>query len=355
MEQNTKWTLSLGRWVGVPVQVHVLSLLFLAFVFSVDSPLAAPALVSTAMVTAGLLILSVILHELAHAFAIHNLGGEIRGITFLPWGGNSDFVLPEQKSAQMIAILSGPFINFVLLLFGTILLLQSTTVSFLDIVHPFRPHGFEANDVACSLIKIGTWINFQLLIANLIPCFPFDGALALRTFLQWFYDGIPEYRIESGIRVTGTAISLACVGFAWLLRDFHAGPLEPIWFVLLAIGISLYFAASYSFEVETEELNRQWDSGEASLGLSDLYAADAQSFSIFAEGEDPEYSRWLLDKQEARVQFELEREQQEADQADDVLEKLHRSGVDSLSADERLLLQRVSERLRRKRKLDVIE
>ena len=355
MEHNTKWTLSLGRWVNVPVRVHVLFLLFLAFLFSVDGPLAFPAILSTAMVTAAVLIVSVIVHELAHVFAIHNLGGEVRRITFMPWGGDSDLVLPEQKSAQLIAILAGPFVNFVLFLFGAILLVQSTSISLFDILHPFKPHGFHSNDVASSLIKIGTWVNFQLLVANLIPCFPFDGAAAMRVSLKWFDDTIPEYRLESAIRVTGTAVSLACIGFAWLLRDFQTGPVEPVWFVFLAIGICLYFAARYSFEVETEDLNRHWDSAEGSLELSDLYAADAHSFSIFGEGEDPEYSRWLRDKQEARVQFELEREQLEADQADGVLEKLHQSGIESLSTEERLLLQRVSDRLRRKRKLDVIE
>jgi len=38
-----------------------------------------------------------------------------------------------------------------------------------------------------------------------------------------------------------------------------------------------------------------------------------------------------------------------------VLDKLHNSGIESLTSDEKMLLQRVSERLRRKRKLDVID
>ena len=352
MDRTSNWTLSLGRWVGVPVRVHAFLLLFLAFIFSVDSHSAFPDILSTAMVTAGLLIVAIVVHELAHVFAIHNLGGEINGITFMPWGGNSNFVYPEQKSAQLIATLAGPFVNFVLFLFGTILLLQSTSLSLLDVIHPFKPHGFHSNDFATSLIKIGTWVNFQLLLVNLIPSFPFDGAAALRTILLWFYDGvIPEYRLESAIRVTGTAVALTMVGFAWLLRGYHTGPVDPIWFVLLASAICLYFASGYSFELETGKS----DDSKGSHSLSELYDANGHSFSLFGDADNPEYSRWLLEKQEARMQYELEQEQFETEQADGVLEKLHLSGIESLSVEEQLLLQRVSERLRRKRKLDVIE
>ena len=76
---------------------------------------------------------------------------------------------------------------------------------------------------------------------------------------------------------------------------------------------------------------------------------------MFGDSGDPEYSKWLVEKQEARIRDEMHREQQEIEQADIVLDKLHNSGIDSLTPEEKRLLQRVSERLRRKRKLDVID
>lgn len=359
MDPKLSWSLNLGRWVGVPVRVHVLFLLFIAVIFCVDfnSP-SGKGILSTAMVTAGILVMSVVIHELAHIFAIHNLGGSVNSVTFMPWGGNSSFDYPKQHSAKLIATLAGPFVNFAMFMFGAILLLQSTEISIWQIVHPFKPHGFLTGDVPTSLIKIGTWVNFQLLVANLLPCFPFDGASILRVLFGAFYSNIPQYRIESAIRVTGTAMAFTIIGFAWLLRGYEAsydaGPIEPVWFLLLVTGISLYFAAGYCFESETQSETAEWDEAHAALGLSDSYS-DGPSFFVFGETEDPEYSKWLVEKQEARIRDEMNRERREAELADEVLVKLHNSGISSLTSDEKLLLQRVSERLRRKRKLDVID
>ena len=205
-----------------------------------------------------------------------------------------------------------------------------------------------------TLIQIGTWINFQLLLANLLPCFPFDGAAATRTILSFFYKNIPQYRIESAIRVSGTAIAFTMIGLAYVFRGYQGGPIEPVWFLLVVTGISLYFAAGYSFNCETEEDPHEWDEAHTALGLSDSYA-DTPSFFVFGDKDDPEYSKWLVEKQEARIRDEMQCEQREIEQADEVLVKLHNSGIDSLTSDEKMLLHRVSERLRRKRKLDVID
>jgi Zn-dependent protease len=357
MDYGSSWSLSLGRWVGVPVRVHALFLLFLAVIFCVDfnSPsTSSNGILATAIATAGILIVSVVLHELAHIFAIHNLGGHVNSVMFMPWGGNSDFDYPTQSSAKLISSLAGPFVNFAVFMFGAVLLLQSTEISFREIIHPFRTHSFHTSDVPSSLIMIGTWVNFQLFVANLIPCFPFDGANVLRTLFGLFYSAVPQYRIESAIRVTGTAVAFTLVGFAWVLRDYQAGPVEPIWFVLLVMGICLYFAAAYSFDRETEEDVTDWDEAHTALGLSDSFV-ESPSFFVFGDSDDPEYSKWLVEKQEARMRDEMMREQREIELADEVLEKLHQSGIESLTSDEKLLLQRVSERLRRKRKLDVLD
>jgi hypothetical protein len=144
------------------------------------------------------------------------------------------------------------------------------------------------------------------------------------------------------------------MGLAWLLRDYEIGPVQPVWFLLLTVGIGLYFAARHSFYAETFEETSDWDEAHTALGLADSFT-DSQSFFVFGSEEDPEYSKWLIEKQEARIRDELHLEQQEIEMADDILEKLHGSGIESLSSEEKMLLQRVSERLRRKRKLDVID
>ena len=356
MDHKLSWSLSLGRWVGVPVRVHALLILFVAVIFCVDfnSSYIPGGILSTALVTAGILIGSLVIHELAHIFAIHNVGGSVHSVMLMPWGGNSTFEYPTQRSWRLIAILAGPFVNFAIFLFGAALLLQSTDITIQKMIFPFGPPAFSTSDVATSLIKIITWINFQLVIANLIPCFPFDGAELLRTAFGYVNKNVPHYRIESAIRVTGTAVALTMMGFAWLLRNFQHGPVEPIWFVLLVSGIGLYFAARHSFYVETYADGTDWDEAHTALGLADSYS-ESPSFFVFGDNDDPEYSKWLVEKQEARIRDEMQLEQREIEMADGVLVKLHESGIESLTSDEKMLLHRVSERLRRKRKLDVID
>lgn len=149
-------------------------------------------------------------------------------------------------------------------------------------------------------------------------------------------------------------MAFALIGLAVIFHDYQTGPIEPIWFLLLVAGICLYFGAGYSFSNETEDEADDWDEAQAALGLSESFP-DTPSFFMFGDSEDPEYSKWLVEKQEARIRDEMHREQQEIEQADIVLDKLHNSGIDSLTPEEKRLLQRVSERLRRKRKLDVID
>lgn len=356
MNQNHSWSLSLGKWVGVPVRVHALLVLFVVLIFGIDfnSVGQSAGLLSTALVTSAVLVLSLVVHELAHVFAIHNVGGRINSITLMPWGGNSDYEFPAQRSLRLISILAGPFVNFAIFLFGAALLIQSSNENLLSLIHPFRPHHFLTADPATSLVQIVTWINFQLMLTNLLPCFPFDGAQILRTIFQSLNPSLPQYRIESAIRVSGTAVALTMMGFAWLMRDFQVGPVQPTWAIWLIGGITLYFAARHSFYAHTAQDVIPWDEAKSAVLASDSLT-DSGSFYMFGESEDPEYSKWLVEKQEERIRDELQIEQQEFESADSILEKLHRDGIDAISKEEQRLLQRVSERLRRKRKLDVTE
>ncbi|MEM9411453.1 MAG: DUF6576 domain-containing protein, partial [Planctomycetota bacterium] len=54
-------------------------------------------------------------------------------------------------------------------------------------------------------------------------------------------------------------------------------------------------------------------------------------------------------QQEERERNELEKERQEAKVADEILTKLHKDGIESLSDEEKAILNRVSARIRRRR------
>ena len=366
MNENHSWSASVGRWMGVKVCVHVLLFLFVAAIFCVQYQhlhVITRDMMGTALVTSMVILCSVIFHEIAHVYALTSLGGIPRRIVLTPWGGNSKFHLPQEPVAKLIIAAAGPFANMAVFLICSVLLLQGGQSDMLSLMNPFQPHVFMFSDGAASLIKIIAWVNFQLFIVNLIPCFPFDGAQLVRSTLELLQLDDSKLRSESAIMVIGNACAFGVIGFAWLLYGQKTGPIEPVWFVVLAAGISMYFAARYSLDQETAELleeqnlmGQDWDfdpylpQESSFFGLSPEGDFQDLARAAIEESDSVTQSQWMLENQRARAARELEQEAYEAHQADTILEKLHNGGgIGSLSEDEREVLNRVSRRLRRQR------
>lgn len=352
MSDNFSWSASAGRWMGIPVRIHFLLFVFIAVIFAVQSNYQHSNLISTAIVTSGCLIVCILLHELAHVFALTNLGGHINNIVFTPWGGNSDFSLPESSRSRAIVHLAGPFFSGCLFMLGAFLLIQSDYARLSELIVPFRPTAFAMNQWEVSLLKIATWINFQLFVVNLIPCFPFDGAGVIRAVIDKISDGISVARRESTLRVLGQATGLTMIGCGWFLSGHTGGPIRPVWIIFVASGLALIFAARHSYFQQIALVDDQWDDAEET-DYDSIYG-DA-SFFDFPEDEQDNYSQWLIEKQEERDRMERDQEDRESKIADDILKKLHSDGIESLSDEEKSILNRVSARIRRKREQEGVD
>ena len=127
MTDENGWSVNAGRWVGIPVRVHALLFLFVALIFVFDGQ---NEMVGTGIVTTLAIMVSIILHELAHIFALSNLGGHVNGIMLTPWGGNSDFELPETSRFRALVFMTGPFFNGMLFALTATLLVQTNHVHF---------------------------------------------------------------------------------------------------------------------------------------------------------------------------------------------------------------------------------
>ena len=361
MNENNSWSAGIGRWVGIQVNIHVMFFLVVAFVFAVQWQHAhslSRDQMGTALVTSLVLLISVIVHEIGHIFSTVNLGGRVNRIVLTPWGGNSDVDLPENPWAQLIVAASGPFVNLAIFMFSAALLLQTNLGSFEEIINVLRPHSFDASAGAVSLFKIAAWVNFYLFAVSLIPCFPFDGAQLVRASLALMGLNASKLRSECAIMVLGNAVALGIVGLALFLFDFHHGPVQPMWFFVMSAGITLHFASRYSFEVESKKAlashnAQQWDfdklgSDAAFGGASDDYHSGLGDLN---DEDMISQSQWMTEKQEARQRERLEQEYLEDRKADEILEKLHISGmgIEGLNAEEQAILNRVSDRLRRRR------
>ena len=345
MTENFCWSASIGRWVGIPVRVHISLFLFVTLIFGVQS-VSEHTLVATAFVTTLCLIVAVLLHELAHIFALSNLGGHVNNIVFTPWGGNSEYSLPRSAKSQAIVYAAGPFFSGCLFFLGAMLLIQTGHSTLQELTNPFMPNRFEhGTDWEVTFLQIATWVNFQLMIVNLIPCFPFDGSGLLRSLINNLPTDVPPLRREATTMVIGYAVGFTLIGVGWFLGSYTSA-VGPVWVVFWMAGIMLLFAARFSYFENVAGIEESWDELD-DLDYESVY--EDSSFFDFPSEENSSYSQWLMEKQEERERNERETERRDEELADEILKKLHSDGIESLSEEEKEILNRVSARLRRNR------
>ncbi|MEM9943151.1 MAG: site-2 protease family protein [Planctomycetota bacterium] len=359
MAENLTWSTGIGRWMGIPVRIHLFLILFVALIFGAEwNPGNANnnLLFGTAMVTTLILIGSIIIHELAHIYTACSLGGHFNSIVLTPWGGSSDLILPAGNQARTITHLAGPLSNGLVFLLCTSMLYQAEEPSFSSLVHPLQPHWFNPLLWQKSMVYITCWVNFQLMVINLLPCFPFDGAAILRSVVHSLNVGLPNYRIESGVKLIGNTVAFAMFGMAYFFRHYEStapGLIQPSWLAFLLFGIVLLYCAKYSYQMECVVDEAEWDDVD-DLEYDSLYS-EASFFEFGSETENSAYSQWLSEKQEARRMLEEKREEEEDRLADEILIKVQNDGISSLTQEEKSLLDRVSSRIRRRRQQSVLD
>ncbi|MNS28750.1 putative zinc metalloprotease Rip3 [compost metagenome] len=121
-----------------------------------------------AIVAAGALFGSLLLHELAHSLMSRRFGIEVKRITLFLFGGVSESPeeMPSPKAEFWIAIV-GPLTSFAL------------SAIFFGLGYGSRlAGGPEALSAALGWLAV---VNFALAVFNLIPGFPLDGGRVLRS------------------------------------------------------------------------------------------------------------------------------------------------------------------------------
>ncbi len=147
--------------------------------------------------TAVLLFLSVLLHELSHAFVARRQGVEVEEVTLYLFGGVSRLRGESHSPLDELRMaVSGPltsFVLFVLLFFLTKLLL------------PLRSFLFF------GLIECLSLVNLMLALFNIIPAFPLDGGRVLRAVLWTIWKDL-----KRATRVSSRIGKLFAIGFILL-------------------------------------------------------------------------------------------------------------------------------------------
>jgi Zn-dependent protease len=123
------------------------------------------------------LFLIVMLHEYGHALACRQVGGTANQIVLWPMGGVAYVDPPPRPGATLWSIAAGPLVNVALL----------PVLSILGILN--RSYGWADTVPSSQALLRAVWfINFGLLIFNMLPIYPLDGGQVLRSLL-WFLVG----------------------------------------------------------------------------------------------------------------------------------------------------------------------
>ena len=168
------------------------------------------------------LFISVLLHEFGHAVVARSLKLPISRITLFIFGGVAELKAePPSPKVEFLVAIAGPIVSLVLAL-------AFYLISQIDL--PIAIKG-----VASYL----GFINFIVVLFNLIPAFPLDGGRMFRAFLWWWKDNL-GWATNITTRLGGAfGFTLIFFGFFFILSGaLFAG----LWWIL--IGLFLNQAAS---------------------------------------------------------------------------------------------------------------
>lgn len=375
MRDPMSWALPVFRAFGIQVKVHVFFFVVtLGLFFRQLSEL--KGLVSwldlfllTVVVVFGVILL----HEFGHCFGARYVEGDAKEILIWPLGGLAYVEVPHTPRANFIATAAGPLMNLVICFVCALLM---ALAGFLPSLNPITSNPYLAqmsnfdgrtytSTYGYKVYKTGTkeevthvsikeldegianktyeralaptwavwlyrifWLSWILFLFNLIPAYPLDGGRMLQCVIWARTDH------RRGVVVSAySGFMVSIVFFIVAITINEALLLGLAMFMLYSASLALY----------------QLESDEGPFG----YDFSAGYTSLEKDEERPKkpkkvgwFTRWRQARRARKLQREAEERQQDEERMDQLLEKIARSGKESLTDEEKRFLQRVSARKR---------
>jgi Zn-dependent protease len=334
MRDLLSWNVSLGRWADVHVRLHVSFLVLITAVLHLGTGgAAAPALVGLAI-----LFFSVVAHELGHCTAAWKCGGRVDRIVLGPWGGLTYVCPSRDRQFEIFTALAGPTVNLGICLLALTVLL-GLGEPFVVLFHPFRLPLGEKPLTVVDVIRLVAWINWLIVLVNLLPVYPLDGARAFRAIVR------PYIGFRTAVVYTWRAGMLTALGLCVAAYYLHQ-PNNVASLACSLLAIFLYFS-SWQEAVRRHEPNAVSDGEAFEERVDDGDDSEPRPTPLFGS-----VRRWLERRRHERMILRLQQERDEEERVDEVLARLHTLGPQTLSPEDRALLQRVSARYRQRQRVD---
>ena len=224
-------TLPCGRLLGIPMRVHLLLAVFMPLAGLMYANSYGPALgwgwaVVLAAWYLAALYLSILAHELGHAWGFRLVGGQTEMIILTPVGGVALGTGSDQSPrSELLVTALGPAVSVVLAIGGAL----AAWGAGLLITEDSGDHTWALHAAARMLASI----NIVLALFNLLfPLFPMDCARLIRAALSLKYN--PE-NVTMGLCKFGVVLGIFLV-FAGLFR-IELPFIGPVSWLLMIIGI----------------------------------------------------------------------------------------------------------------------
>lgn len=209
---------------GIPLRIHpswfvILGLATVAFQQQYSQQLSGSGtsleLWGLGLLTAVLLFVSVLLHELGHSLVALQQGVQVRSITLFLLGGvaSVERECPTALGSLMVAA-AGPLVSLIL---AGLLLAGGHSAA-------------HASPLLGAMVNELGGLNLILALFNLLPGLPLDGGLILKA-LVWQFSGSQRKGTQVAT-ATGRFLSLAAIGLGVVLLLRGAG-VGGLWLMLL--------------------------------------------------------------------------------------------------------------------------
>ena len=338
MHDMSAWSVNLGRWGGVQVRLHA-SFLFVAV--GVMYLAGRDGHTVEGLVLLSVLLVSVLLHEFGHLWAAARAGGSCEQLVLGPLGGLAHPQVPHDPPVDLKVALAGPFASALVCLVSGALLLAAFEVDILPLLNPAGfPEGIESSTTMVMWLQMVCWVNWVLVVFNLLPAFPADGARALRSV---FWPAL-GYRSAAQLAARVSFVTAAALLLlAWFASDVFPASTPPPSLPLVVLAIVVFFSARSQL-VKLDEP----EPGDDLFGydFSQGYTSLERTFETRRPPRVGLLRRWLQQRRDAKLRRQRAQEEEEERRVDGILARLHQTGFDELSDEERQLLDRVSQRYR---------
>jgi stage IV sporulation protein FB len=351
MTDPLMWSpINLGRWFGAQIRVHIFLILFVVFEL-LNAAISSNTDIDRVACWLSLLLVALVVHEFGHAIVALWLGAEPDDVRLWPLGNMVGPPVSSRSSDNILVALGGPAANALVVLTAALWITMSGARFDWSPFGNYQDSGapwLEANKSVppFKLLWFVGWfgyVNYVLLLANLIPALPFDMGRVLRTY----YANASITQSKDGLFIPYAArtcvVFLAIIG---VIRLILLGRNDGITLIGLAILIELIVRS----EARMLEDGGFFDDGVFGYDFSEGYTSLEGSTAKVRPYRESALKRWRRRRSELRRQRRQAREAAEERRMDEILEKLHREGRHSLTDEEHRFLVRVSAKIRNRPK-----